>query len=330
MKDGGKLGKKDTVTKEYMRNPTVFADAFNQYLYHGRQVIKPENLKELDGSEIAVPYGSENASVPEQRYRDVLKTMMTDGNMAYCILGIENQSDIHYAIPVKNGLYDFLQLAHQVTETAKSHKRKGKKNAGMESSSFSQDEYLSGFYKTDRLLPVVTLTIFYSAEEWDGPLTLREMYADLDDAVMQHVPDYRVNLIAPGNMTEEEIGEFQSSLKEVLLYIKYSKDKEKLQEVTQKHKNFRSLDRQAAEVIRVTTNSKLKYGQKEEVVNVCLALEEMKMDSERKGERKGEIKGSVETYQEVDFSLQDTVQRVAKKFNLSLQESEEEVRKYWK
>lgn len=136
MKDGGKLGKKDTVTKEYMRNPTVFADAFNQYLYHGRQVIKPENLKELDGSEIAVPYGSENASVPEQRYRDVLKTMMTDGNMAYCILGIENQSDIHYAIPVKNGLYDFLQLAHQVTETAKSHKRKGKKNAGIESSKF--------------------------------------------------------------------------------------------------------------------------------------------------------------------------------------------------
>ena len=100
----------------------------------------------------------------------------------------------------------------------------------MESRGFSQDEYLSRFYKTDRLLPVMTLTVFYSAEEWDGPLTLREMYSGLEDAVMQHVPDYRVNLIAPGNMTEYEIGEFQSSLKEVLLYIKYSKDKEKLQE----------------------------------------------------------------------------------------------------
>ena len=31
MKDGGKLGKKDTVTKEYMRNPIVFSDAYNQY-----------------------------------------------------------------------------------------------------------------------------------------------------------------------------------------------------------------------------------------------------------------------------------------------------------
>lgn len=326
MKDGGKLGKKDTVTKKYMRNPAVFADAFNKYLYHGRQVRKPECLKELDAAEIAVPYGSGDASVPEQRYRDVLKTVMTDGNMAYCILGIENQSDIHYAIPVKNGLYDFMQLAHQVAETAKSHKRGEKKDTSIESRSFSQDEYLSGFYKTDRLLPVMTLTVFYSAEEWDGPLTLREMYSGLDDAVMQCVPDYRVNLIAPGNMTEEEIGEFQSSLKEVLLYIKYSKDKEKLQEVTQKHKKFRSLERQAAEVINAVTNSKLKYQKGQEAVDVCMALEEMKMDSEREGE----IKGSVETYKEFHCSLEDTIQRIAGKFSLSLQKSEEEVKKYWK
>lgn len=315
------MGKKDTITKEYMRNPLIFADAFNKYLYHGRQVIKPEKLIELDTTEIAVPYGSGDAGVPEQRYRDVIKTFMTDGNMAYCILGIENSSDIHYAIPVKNGLYDFIQLAHQVAETAKSHKREEKKNIGMESHMLSPDEYLSGFYKTDRLLPVLTLTIFYSAEEWDGPLTLREMYSELDDAVLQYVPDYRVNLIAPGNMAEEEIGEFRSSLKEVMLYIKYSKDKKKLQEVTQKNTNFRSLERQAVEVISAVTNSKLKYPQGQEVVDMCVALEEMKTDSE--------IKGAVETYREFNCSLQDTVRRISEKYNLSLQKSEEEVRKYW-
>lgn len=117
------MGKIDAVTKEYMRDPVVFADAFNKFLHHGRQVIKPEQLKELDTTEIAVPYGCDDAILPEQKYRDVLKTVMTDGNMAYCILGIENSSDIHYALPVKNGLYDFIQLAHQVSETAKSHKR---------------------------------------------------------------------------------------------------------------------------------------------------------------------------------------------------------------
>ncbi len=316
------MGKKDTITKEYMRNPTVFADAFNKYLYHGRQVIKPENLKELDTTEIAVPYGSGDAGVPEQRYRDVLKTVMTDGNVAYCILGIENSSDIHYALPVKNGLYDFMHLAHQVSETAKSHKQEKNKNTGRESCKPSPDEYLSGFYKTDQLIPVMTLAVFYSAEKWDGPLTLREMYSAADDEIMQYVPDYKVNLIAPGNMTEEEIEEFQSSLKEVMLYIKYSKNKMKLHEVTQKDKKFHSLERQAVEVISVTTNSKLKYTEGQEVIDLCVALEEMKMDSE--------IKGSVETYREVGFSLQDTIKRVAEKFSFSLQKSEEEVRKYWK
>lgn len=322
------MGRKDTVTKEYIRNPIVFADAFNKYLYHGRQVIKPEQLKELDAAETAVPYGSGDAGVPEQRYRDVLKIMMTDGNTAYCILGIENQSDIHYAMPVKNGLYDFLQLAHQVSETAKSHKQEEKGSAcGYRP---ARDEYLSGFYKTDFLIPVVTLVIFYSAEEWDGALTLREMYAVKDERIMQYVPDYKVNLIAPGNMTEEEIGEFHSSLKEVLLYIKYSKDKKKLQEITQKNKNFRSLERQAAEVISVTTNSRLKYQEGQEVVDMCAAIEEMRMDSRLEGRIEGEIKGTVETFQEVGFSLHDTIQRAANKFGLTLQKSEEEVRKYWK
>lgn len=148
------------------------------------------------------------------------------------------------------------------------------------------------------------------------------MYFNLDDAVLQYVPDYRVNLIAPGNMAEEEIEEFHSSLKEVMLYIKYSKDKEKLKEVTQKNKNFRSLERQAAEVISTVTNSKLKYPQGQEAVDLCVALEEMKMDSK--------LEGSVETYREVGFSLQETIQRIAEKFSLSLQKLEEEVKKYWK
>ena len=319
------MGKIDAITKEYMRNPIVFADCFNKFLYHGKRVIKPEQLQELDTTEIAVPYGNGDASVPEQKYRDVLKTVMTDGNTAYCIMGVENASDIHYALPVKNGLYDFMQLAHQVSETAKSHSRARKGHTGGRAYKPSQDEYLSGFYKTDKLIPVVTLTIFYSAEKWDGPLTLREMYSAADDAVMQYVPDYRINLIAPGDMPEEEIGEFQSSLKEVLLYIKYSKDKEKLQEVMQKNKNFRSLERQAADVIRVTTNSKLKYQEGREV-NMCQALEEIRMD----GIMEGEMKGFVEAYREVNISLQDTIQRIAEKFNLSLQKSEEEVKKYWK
>lgn len=168
-----KLGKIDTITKEYMKDPIIFADVFNKFLYHGKQVINPDKLTEMDSTEIVVPYGEGKAGVPEQKYRDVLKLMMTDGNIAYCILGCEDQGTIHYAMPVKNMLYDSMQLARQVKKAAKSHRHKSgdTEDTGYEPTS---DEFLSGFYKTDRLIPVVTLVIYFGPDRWDGPLTLKE------------------------------------------------------------------------------------------------------------------------------------------------------------
>ncbi len=297
-----------------MKDPVIFADMFNKFLYHGKQVINPDNLIEMDSTEIVVPYGEGKAGVPAQKYRDVLKLMKTDGNIAYCILGCEDQGAIHYAMPVKNMLYDSMQFARQVTKAAKSHRQEKEHKP-------TSDEFLSGFYKTDRLIPVVTLVIYWGPDRWDGPLTLKEMYAEADDAVMQYVPDYKINLIAPEQMSDDEIKEFQTSLKEVMLYIKYSKDKNKLQKVTQADESFQNLDRQAAEVINVTTNSKLKYPEGKGKIDMCLALEEMRMDSK--------IEGAVKAYKEVGFSLQETVQRIVENYNFSMQRAEEEVKKYW-
>ena len=72
------MGKLDILAKEYMRRPSVFADVFNQFLYHGKQIINPEKLVEIDSTEIAVPYGSDRAPVPEQRYRNVSKMLMQE------------------------------------------------------------------------------------------------------------------------------------------------------------------------------------------------------------------------------------------------------------
>ena len=162
------MGKKDTVTKDYMSDNATFADAFNFLIYGGRQVIKPEQLKELDTTAIALPYGEGERPVPIQKYRDLLKAM-TDGNIAYVLLGIENQSEIHYAMPPKNMLYDAAEYVAQVEDTAKSHKGGKKSETGA--------EYLSGFYRTDKLLPVITLTVYFGAEKWNAPKSLYEMFA---------------------------------------------------------------------------------------------------------------------------------------------------------
>ena len=69
------MGTADIVTKEYMRENTVFADAFNYLIYDGKPVVNPEQLRELDTTEIALPFGpQENGQSNDlvEKYRDIL------------------------------------------------------------------------------------------------------------------------------------------------------------------------------------------------------------------------------------------------------------------
>ncbi|MBQ7782329.1 MAG: transposase, partial [Lachnospiraceae bacterium] len=102
---------KDTVTKDFMADSRVFADVFNQLIYEGNQVIQPEKLHPLDSVVASVPYGADGAEIPTQRLRDGLKylTAMEDDSAVYLLLGVENQTEVHYAMPVRDMLYDALQ-----------------------------------------------------------------------------------------------------------------------------------------------------------------------------------------------------------------------------
>ena len=264
------MGVKDTVTTKYMRQNEIFADAFNYFVYGGEQVINPESLEELDTREIDVPYGGEKgAKQPVQKTRDVIKSViaMMDKRTAYLLLAIENQSNIHYAMPVKNMVYDALQYAKQVEEAVASHKLSGDYK-GVDS-----DEYLSGFMKADHLLPVVTLVIYFASKEWDGPLSIHEMFAGQYARVLAFVPDYKINLIAPAAIEDSEFEKFQTTLKEVLSFIKYSGNADKLQEVIGIDEKFRHLGRNEVDVLNACVNANLTMKKGEEVLDVCQAIQ---------------------------------------------------------
>ena len=292
--------KADTVTKDYVKDAGVFADIFNYYIYGGRQVILPEQLVERDSTKIALPYGADGTVVPVQKFRDVQKlyAAMTDGKMEYILYGAENQAEIHYAMPVKNNLYDALEYAGQVEEAAKSHRKemKRKKEQGEISAEEGRKtpnagEFLSGFWAGDRLIPSITVTIFFGSEEWGGPLSLFDMMDVSDPDVLVCMDNYHVRLIAPAQMADEDIMKFQSSLREVMLFIKYSKDKENLSRVlATNEERFREVERRAADVIEAITNSGIKYDESEEVVDVCQAIREIRMEERKIGEQDGELK----------------------------------------
>ena len=257
------MGKVDTVTKAYMRKNNIFADAFNYLIYEGKTVVEPERLREVDTTEIALPFGpQENGQSNDlvQKYRDILKSavVMQEDEAAYILLGIENQTDIHYAMPVRNMIYDALQYGKQVADTAANHRKNGKSFRKRTSG-----EYLSGFYKEDVLKPVVTLVIHFGADEWDAPLSLHEMMGTQNEKLMHYVQDYQIHLIDPAKLTEEDLKKFTSSLREVIEYIKYSKDKEKLSRILKDNSRM-LIDREAALVIKTITNTAIEISEKEE------------------------------------------------------------------
>lgn len=321
------MGKLDALTKEYMKRPDIFADVFNQFLYHGKQVIVPEQLTELDTTEITVPYGMDNKSVPEQRYRDVAKLLlaMTDGNAAYCILAAENEGKIHNAAPVKSCLYDAVQLAHQVTAAAAEHRRSRQTDKKL-----SGDEFLSGFRKDDRLLPVVTVVIYFGAEEWDGPLSLHEMYLDCSEEILRYVMDYRVNLITPNSLSDSEIDEFRSGMREIMRYIKYSKDKKKLYSVVSTEQRFKYVERGAVEIINAATGSNMKVAEGKESVDVCIAIQGMMEDSRIEGKTEGITEGAITFAKELGIPREDVKRSLMAKYEKNEEEAEELMETYWK
>ena len=145
------MAEADIYTKNYISQNDIFADVFNFFIYGGEQVIKPESLKDESNAESAIVFidnekGGEKGE-STQKYRDVFKSLVIkhDSKTSYFLLGIENQSDIHYAMAVKNAVYDMLQYDKQVKKIAEKHKQsKDKMKSG---------EFLSGFAKNDALIP---------------------------------------------------------------------------------------------------------------------------------------------------------------------------------
>ncbi len=276
------MGMADAVTKQYMKENTVFADAFNFLLYNGENVILPQTLRELDTAEVVIPFTVDDKGKKQaqavQKYRDILKmtTVMTDDKAAYVLFGVEAQTDIHYAMPVRNVIYDALQYGRQVTEISK----RNRKNSG-------------------------------------------QTMAVTDKGLLQHIPAYRIKLIDPAGIDSDEMDKFHTSLREVLSYIKYSKDADKLAEYMKHNQRMEHLEVGAAQVIKEVTNTKFQIPKGMEEVNMCEAIEVLM----KRRETEGITQGKLSLLKELVDNGTLTMEAAAGKVNMSVEEFKEYTKK---
>ena len=156
--------KVDIKVTEYFSDNERFADVFNGHMFRGSQIILPEFLEECQVRSKVKVKKQENKNDYRYIFRDIKKQYK---GATLMVLGIENQRDIHYAMPVRIFNYDSAQYKEQWDEIKKRHRiRKDLQGA----------EFLSGFSKKDRLVPVITVVVYFGKEPWDGARDLFDLF----------------------------------------------------------------------------------------------------------------------------------------------------------
>ncbi len=307
----------DTLTKQYIKDKKVFASAFNYFLYGGKEVIHPEQLQTVDTTEVVVPYGEDETGIkiqPVQKIRDAFFSVMKDENKVYMLCGLENQKKPHNAMPVRNALYDIMEYAAQVHEAAKAHRDAQNYGEG--------HDFLSGFHKTDKLVPVYTLVIYWGSGDWDAPRSLFEMLDLKDESDYYGLNDWKINLIIPSEITEEEaLEKFGSELGKALIYVKNMGDSEELERIYRDDR-FRLLDPETALVLNEIMNANLEIDvDGKENVDMCAGIEQLKEKAVKEATRNVSISASIDAWREVELSENEIKDRIMAKYNLTEEET---------
>lgn len=286
------MGKKDIAEKCYTEDNRIFADIVNYMFFDGKETVRAEDLQELNVEEVFLEEteGKQHPPIGMQRSRDVLKrvSIRRDRQAVYVLVSLENQSEVHYAMPVRNMLNDAMRYMKQVDD-----KRRTQHYGG------TPAEFLSGISKQDKLVPIVTIVILFQDQPWDGPTSLYEMLEDTDEEILRYVQDYKIHLIAPGNMDESEFEKFHSSMREVMGFIKYSRDKEQMKRLIQKDENrFHHMEREAIQLINLITGTDIRMENDEEVVDMCKAWSDMAAEEREIGYASGKEEGKAEGQRE--------------------------------
>ena len=101
----------DTTCKQLLRDGKCFAELCNALYFHGRQVIKPENLISQE-NDVSTLIGKETLPMETKRYRDIVRKASINGD--YMIIGVEHQSTLDKNMIIRILNYDAQLYINQV------------------------------------------------------------------------------------------------------------------------------------------------------------------------------------------------------------------------
>lgn len=285
------MGKNDIAVRKWLSDKERFSDVCNAVLFGGEKVVLAEDLERADSESAIIITDKKGKSRGVKRYRDIVMRWKYGAELV--LLACENQDKIHYAMPVRNMIYDGLAYAEQIDRMWQERKK--------EKETVTEEEFLSRMKKDDKLNPVITLVFYYGEKEWDGSRNLHEMFRKskvegVGRMISKYIPDYHINLIDASE--PENLHAFHSDLQLILGMLQYRDRKEALVGYVNEHREYFSrLDIDTYRAVQAFLNSetKLKRVMKDdsgkERIDMCKALRDLYEEGVDQGIEKGIEKG---------------------------------------
>ncbi len=318
------MEKKNNAIVLFFKDTVHFADLINGALFDGEQIILPEELSLKNGETDIILKDKNNKNIAVNRYRDII--MEWRKQVTLVMLACEVQENVHYAMPVRNMLYDSLSYTNQINELWKSLSDEEKCN-------IDNGEFLSHIRKEDFIYPIITV-VFYYGDDWDGNLDLHSMFNFNDNiwneeiskkVLEKYVPNYHINLINPTKI--EDLSVFKSDLQLIFGMLKYKDDKEKLFNFTKDNKSyFSSVNSTTINAIDAFLNFNVKLetilgkDEKEEK-DMCKALDDLYNDGVVAGIKQGISQGTVTAFKSIGWSDDAIIDKLIELYNMTTDEA---------
>lgn len=311
----------------YLTRPDVFADCWNGLCFDGEPVLEASKLQTIGETYYRI---KEDGKKSEKRQRDLI--MKVSEQSAYAILAIENQSEIDYRMPVRRMEYDAMEYQRQIKEIVAANRKEEqkRKGSGLPSMWRHSGEFLSGFCKEDRILPVATLVVYHGTEPYDGCLDLHSMleWNRENERIKPWVPNYSLQVVTLREVDEEK---FQTGLREVIGLLKRSGDKVALHQYCQENEErLRELDEETVNTIGAVIDYPAlnRYRNEKGDMEMCRALEDLKREGYENGIREG-IKTLIERLNKYGIERTLIRESIMEDYDLTVEKAEEYMKQYW-
>ena len=266
MKGGKKMSQirnaSDTTCKQLLRDASCFADLCNALYFHGRQVIKPEDLISQE-NDVSTLIGKEPLPMETKRYRDIVRKASINGD--YMIIGVEHQSTLD-----KNMIIRILNYDAQL--------------------------YINQVERGKEVYPVGTFVFYTGDKEWTYPKSLKESLK-IPPEMEEHINDWKLPVLELKKMDPQILK--SKRLKEVVEISQsmLEGDYEKL-----RTNRMISVENYKMAAILTHTDIKEEDLPEGDEINMCKAMDQLFQRFENQGMEKGETigfeKGKLNTLKE--------------------------------